>query len=295
MRSARSATEAAKPSSRMQVRPGPLLESGICAAPVTEKGVPSAAESAPTAAASSRPSITSVASVSGAGSTLKVTSRDDRERAVGAGEELHQVVAGDVLHDAAAGFHHFAAAGDGAHADEAVAGSAARDAARAGEIGGGDGADGRLAGGAVEPAMVGRLEGQALAVFGKQRLDLGKRRAGAGGDHQFGRLVEGDAAHFGGGERPRRPAPGGRGRPACRRPSPPTATCGRRQRQRCRQPRSRRSAEAVRSRPQCSLAGAARRHGSFGSLRPLSNSRRESARKDCPSRQARSVATQLPM
>ena len=41
--------------------------------------------------------------------------------------------------------------------------------------------------------MVGRLEGEALAVAGEQRLDLGERRAGARREHQFGRLVERDA------------------------------------------------------------------------------------------------------
>ena len=249
MRSERSATEAAKPSRRMQVRPGPLLESGIWAAPVTEKGVPSAAESAATAAASSSPSITSVASVSGAGNTLKVTSVMHAERAVGAGEELHQVVAGDVLHHPPAGFHHLAAAGDGAHTDQTVTGSTAGDAARTGEIGGGNGADGRLAGGAVKRAMVRRLKRQALAVFAKQRLDFGKRRAGAGGNHQFGRFVEGDATHFGGREH----------RGGLHRAAEPQARAaahhrqrrlaGRRQRRRCRQSRSRRSAAGVRSRP----------------------------------------------
>ena len=120
------------------------------------------------------------------------------ERPVGAGERLHQVVAGDVLHHPSAGAHHGARPGDGAHADQAVARRAQLDAARAGEVGGGDRPDGRRAGGTVKGAMIGRLEGEALVVFGERRLDLGERRAGARRKHQFGRLVEGDAGEAGG-------------------------------------------------------------------------------------------------
>ena len=40
--------------------------------------------------------------------------------------------------------------------------------------------------------MVHRLEGQHLAAFREQGLDLREGSAGPGGDHHLGRLVEGD-------------------------------------------------------------------------------------------------------
>src|SRR5581483_8507420 len=68
------------------------------------------------------------------------------------------------------------------------------DAARAGEIGGNDATDTATALLAAEQrAVVERLEGELLIVHLELGLDLGERRAGARRQHQFGRLVEGDA------------------------------------------------------------------------------------------------------
>ena len=130
---------------RISVRAVSLPAAGRCAAPVTEKGEPSAAESAAIARA--------VVEAGEDERRLGLRRRQDleghlgehAERAVRAGEELHQVVAGDVLHHPAAGLDDLAAAGDGADADQAVAGGAGLDAARTGEIGRGDRADRRLA------------------------------------------------------------------------------------------------------------------------------------------------------
>ena len=46
---------------------------------------------------------------------------------------------------------------------------------------------------AEQRAVIHRLEGEFLIAGGEQRLDLGERRAGLGGEHQFLRLVERDA------------------------------------------------------------------------------------------------------
>src|SRR5437879_797853 len=43
-----------------------------------------------------------------------------------------------------------------------------------------------------EPRQVGRLEGKHLASGSKYTFDLGKSRAGAGGNHQFLWLIEAD-------------------------------------------------------------------------------------------------------
>jgi hypothetical protein len=49
---------------------------------------------------------------------------------------------------------------------------------------------------AEQRAVVHRFEGELLAVFRQQLLDLGQRRAGLCRQHQFGRLVERDAGEF---------------------------------------------------------------------------------------------------
>ncbi len=119
----------------------------------------------------------------------------DRQRAPAARQAAAQVVAGDVLHDAAAGLEDLAAPVDAAHAEQVVAGSADADAAGAGQVGGehaGDGALVRLP--AVEHGELDRLEGQHLAAGGERVLDLFERRAGPRRHHHLGGLVERDAA-----------------------------------------------------------------------------------------------------
>ena len=153
-----------------------------------------AAAMAAQARASSRPSTITVASVSGFGQHLDGDVGHGGERAPGAGQHLAHVVAGDVLHHAAARLDGLGAAGHRGDAEEMVARGAGLDAARAGQIGRDRAADGALAGRAAEQrAIVHRLEGELLVVLVQQRLDLGQRRAGFGREHQFFRLVQRDA------------------------------------------------------------------------------------------------------
>ena len=100
-----------------------------------------AAAIAAQARASSRPATSTVASVSGLGQHLDGDVGHRRERAPGAGQQLAQVVAGDVLHHAAARLDGLGAAGHRGDAEEMVARGAGLDAARAGEIGGERAAD----------------------------------------------------------------------------------------------------------------------------------------------------------
>ena len=113
------------------------------------------------------------------------------ERAPRAGHHLRQIVAGDVLDHPPAGLERLAPAGHGVDAEHMVARRTRLDAPRPGKIGGKHAADraaARLA--AEQRPVVHRLEGEFLAVLGKQLLDLGERRAGPGRQHQFLRLVE---------------------------------------------------------------------------------------------------------
>ena len=55
-------------------------------------------------------------------------------------------------------------------------------------------ADRRFAPGAQQPAVIHRLEGEHLVVVGQGLFDVAQGRAGARGDHQFGRLVAQDTA-----------------------------------------------------------------------------------------------------
>ena len=119
--------------------------SGRCAAAETSQDEPMAAAMAAQARASSRPSTITVASVSGLGQHLDGDVGHGGERAPGAGQHLAHVVAGDVLHHAAAGLDGLGAAGDGGDAEEMIARGAGLDAARAGEIGSDGAADGALA------------------------------------------------------------------------------------------------------------------------------------------------------
>ncbi len=79
-----------------------------------------------------------------------------------------------------------------------VARGAGLDPARAGNIRRQDAADRAAAGDAAEDAgVVHGLEGELLAVGGKERFDFGERRAGLGREHKLLRLVEGDAGQCG--------------------------------------------------------------------------------------------------
>ena len=116
----------------------------------------------------------------------------ESERAPGAGHQLHEVEPGDVLHHPPAGFYRLAAAVDEAHADEAVPRRAGHDPAWTGDVRRHHRADGRLAGRAEEDAVIGRLEGQLLALVGERAHHLRHRRAGPRRDHELGRLIERD-------------------------------------------------------------------------------------------------------
>jgi hypothetical protein len=107
---------------------------------------------------------------------------------------LAHVVAGDVFHDAATRLDGFAAPGHRRDAEKMVARGARLDTARTGEIGRDGAADGALARRkAKQRAVIHRLEGELLVIFIEQGFDFGQRRTGAGGQHQFGRLIERDA------------------------------------------------------------------------------------------------------
>ena len=93
---------------------------------------------------------------------------DHAQRAERAGEELRQIVAGDVLHHPAAAAHERAVGGDDAHADQPVAHLAVAEAQRAAAIGGDQAADGHL-------AAARRIERQPLA--GRRRARAPARRA----------------------------------------------------------------------------------------------------------------------
>ena len=118
------------------------------------------------------------------------------ERAPGAGEELAQVIAGDVLDHASAGFERLAAPGNGGHAEEMVARGAGFDAPRARQIGRDRAADGAGAGAgrrAEDDAVIHGLEGEFLLARRQQRFDLDKRRCGPRREHQLLGLVKRDA------------------------------------------------------------------------------------------------------
>ena len=134
---------------------------------------------------------------------------DRRKRAEAAGQELAEVVAGDVLDHAPAGLDQLAAAGHRLHAEQMVARRAGLDPPRPGEVARERAADRALARRPAEHgAVVGRLEGELLLVLGEQHLDRGKRRAGARRHHELRGLVERDpgeaieAQHASGCDRP---------------------------------------------------------------------------------------------
>ena len=126
----------------------------------------------------------------------------DGERAPGASQKLAEVVAGNVLHHAAAGFERLAASGNRAEAKEMVAGGAGLDAPWAGEVRRECATDRAAVGrNAQKRTIVHRLEGKLLTVSRDQRLDLGKRRARPRRQYELGGLVEGDSGKPGNVER----------------------------------------------------------------------------------------------
>ena len=144
----------------------PSAWTGRCAAPDTSQDDPIASamrlRGAPVIEAQSAPR---VVSVSARGSVLMVTSVMAPERAPGARHQLAEIVAGDVLHHAAAGLEGLAAAGHRCHAEEMVARGARLDPARSGQIGSEHAADRADAGRAAQQrAVIRRFEGELLAL-----------------------------------------------------------------------------------------------------------------------------------
>ncbi len=112
-----------------------------------------------------------------------------RQGAVGAGHQLRQIVAGDVLDHPAAALDRLAAPADAGNPQHVIARRAGLETPRPGQIAG-NGTAQRAALIAVEAGHVHRLEGQLLALVGDGGLDLGERRAGARAQHQLFGLVE---------------------------------------------------------------------------------------------------------
>ncbi len=105
-----------------------------------------------------------------------------------AGHQARQVVAGDVLHHLATETQMLALAGDDPRAEHEIAHRTAPRATRAGQ----PGSDHAANGGSF--AKVWRLARQHLPSFIQRGFQLRQRRAGANGDHQFGRVIADDAA-----------------------------------------------------------------------------------------------------
>ena len=108
--------------------------------------------------------------------------RDDAERAERTGEQLAEIVAGDVLHDAAAAFERHAAAIDGVDADHVVANRAVAVAPRAAPIRGHDAADRRF-------ARARHIDRQLLPFGGERRGEVGHPHAGFDEDRHVARRV----------------------------------------------------------------------------------------------------------
>ena len=106
--------------------------------------------------------------------------RDQPEPPARAGEELAEVVAGDVLHDLAARARDRAVGEDDGDPDHEVAHRAVAVAARPREVGGEAGADRRVAR---------RVERQHLPVRPERRLQFGERQPGLDDRRQVARLV----------------------------------------------------------------------------------------------------------
>ncbi len=107
---------------------------------------------------------------------------DHAERAVGADEELGQVVACDVLHDLAAAVHDGAVGGHHGDADEQVARGAVQMTAWPRRVGGEHAAERRA-------RRVGRIEREPLAAGAQGRLQRGDGDAGLRGRREVAGLV----------------------------------------------------------------------------------------------------------
>ena len=110
---------------------------------------------------------------------------DDPERAVRSGEQLHQIVAGDVLHDPPAALHQRAVGEHHGDADEQVAHLALRQAQRPRRIGGDQSADRRRSG-------CGGSNGRCWPARLQQRIELCQRHAGFDAHRHVGGLVRQD-------------------------------------------------------------------------------------------------------
>ena len=112
---------------------------------------------------------------------------DQAERPVGAGEQLREVVARDVLDHLPARLGDGAVAEDHGHADHEVAHAAVAVAQRAGVRGGDHPADGRAVGGAER-----RVEREHLALGGERGLRVREPHAGAEHGREVADVVLGD-------------------------------------------------------------------------------------------------------
>ena len=115
--------------------------------------------------------------------------RDDAERAERTGEQLAEVVAGDVLHDAAAALERDAAAVDGVDADHVVAHRAVAEPARAGPVRGHDAAERGL-------GRAGHVDRQLLPLGGERGGKVGHADAGFDDDRHVARRVVDDAVEL---------------------------------------------------------------------------------------------------
>ncbi len=113
-----------------------------------------------------------------------------RERAVRAGHQLREIVAGDVLHHPPAGLEDLAKSAHGFETEEVIARRALANAARPREIASEHAAQSRrLVVGAEQRAPIAGLESEHLTRAIERRFDLAERRRRAGGQHQLRRLV----------------------------------------------------------------------------------------------------------
>src|SRR5437667_5508269 len=120
----------------------------------------------------------------------KVEASDDRERAERADEEFVEVVAGDVLDDAASALGDGAVAGDEFGADQEIAGSAVELAERRVDAGGERAADGAA-------RIPGNEERKELMVFEQSGIQFCDGHAGARGEGEIAGIVVDDLIESG--------------------------------------------------------------------------------------------------
>ncbi len=120
----------------------------------------------------------------------KVEASDDREGAERADEEFVEVVAGDVLDDAAAALGDGAGAGDEFGADQEIAGSAVELAERRVDAGGEHAADSAA-------GIPGNEERKELMVFEQSGVQFCDGRAGAGAESEVAGIVVDDLVESG--------------------------------------------------------------------------------------------------